>query len=60
MCEYIYNISVAVTAKYNTGLLYNLYLYNEFAKSMVDAGLRKGDYVAACSPHIWDSFWASN
>jgi hypothetical protein len=32
-------------------------LYNEFAKSMVDAGLCKGDYIAVGSPHIWENIW---
>jgi hypothetical protein len=54
-CEYIYNISVAVTVECRTGLLFRMCAYNNFATSLADACLHKGDVAAFCSPCIWES-----
>lgn len=49
ICEYIYNISVAVTIKCHRGQLFSVYAFNKFATSLADACLHKGDFAAFCS-----------
>jgi hypothetical protein len=51
-CEYTYNTSVAVTIKCQRGQLFSVYAFNNFATSLADACLRKGDYAAFCSACI--------
>jgi hypothetical protein len=55
MCEYIYNISVAVTNECKTGKLFSMYTFNKFARSLEDACLCKGDFAAFRSPCIGES-----
>jgi len=54
-CEYIYNISVAVTIKCHRGQLFSVYAFNKFATSLADAFLRKGDFAAFCSACVCES-----
>jgi len=54
-CEYIYNISVAVTIECHRGELFSVYAFNKFATSLADARLRKGDFAAFCSACICES-----
>jgi hypothetical protein len=55
VCECIYNISVAVTIEGKRGRLFNMYTSNNFATSLADASLHKGDYAAFRSAHIAES-----
>ena len=54
-CEYIYNISIAVTIECHRGQLFRVCAYNNFATSLADACLHKGDFAAFCSPCIWET-----
>jgi len=54
-CEYIYNISVAVTVECCRGKLFRLCAFNKFATSLADACLHEGDFAAFCSPCIWEN-----
>jgi hypothetical protein len=54
-CEYIYNISVAVTIECHRGQLLRVYAFNKFATSLADACLRKGDFAAFCSACVCES-----
>jgi len=54
-CEYIYNISVAVTLECRRGQLFRVCAFNKFATSLADACLCKGDFAAFCSACIWET-----
>jgi len=54
-CEYIYNISVAVTLECRRGQLFRLCAFNKFATSLADACLHEGDFAAFCSACIWEN-----
>ena len=54
-CEYVYNISIAVTIDCHRGLLFRVCAFNKFAMSLADASLHKGDFAAFCSPCIWET-----
>ena len=54
-CEYIYNISLAVTINCHVGQLFSVYTYNKFATSLTDACLHEGDFAAFCSASISES-----
>jgi hypothetical protein len=54
-CEYVYNISVAVTIECNRGQLFRVCAFNKFATSLADACLHEGDFVAFCSPCICET-----
>ena len=54
-CEYIYNISVAVTIDCHRGQLFRVCAFNRFATSLADACLHEGDFAAFCSACIWET-----
>ena len=47
-CQYIYNISLAVTTDCRNGQLFSVCAYNKFATSVTDACLHGGDSAAFC------------
>jgi hypothetical protein len=48
----MYNNSVAVTVNCHKGKFFSLYAFNEFATSLADACLQKGDFVAFRSAYV--------
>jgi hypothetical protein len=54
-CEYICNISLAVTTNCQRGQLFRVYVFNKFVTSLMDACLHEGDFAAFYAPWVSES-----